>query len=154
MAQTATKKEKKTAKIEKATPKTTKKGGLSNLKPITSTEQAREMGRRGGLASAETRAERRALRELLDICLMQRGEGGQTNAESIVAALVGKALGGDVKAFGMILETLGEKPKQGIDLSNSDGTLSPAVVDFSGQPLEVVMAAVEKVWSREAVTSD
>lgn len=141
-------------KIDEKTPKTTQKprGRVENLKPIKTTAEAKEKGRAGGLKTAQKMAEKRALKDLLDLCLREMPEGGDTSkAEQIVAALVNKALTGDVKAFGMIRDTLGEAPKQGIDLTSSDGTLPLAtVVDFSGKTQAELLEIVDAVYSREA----
>ena len=85
--------------------------GKDNLRTPT-TEQARERGRKGGLASAKARAEKKQLKELLELALSQPSEivDGEDNYTAITAALVNKAIQGDTKAYEVIRDTLGQKP--------------------------------------------
>ena len=85
--------------------------GIDNLRTPT-TEQARERGRKGGIASAKARAERKQLKELLELALSQPSEivDGEDNYTAITAALVNKAIQGDTKAYEVIRDTLGQKP--------------------------------------------
>ena len=76
-----------------------------NLKPVTSKKEARERGRKGGLASGEARRKRKTLKEEL-ILMLSEGETQQ----SVTLALIEKAMGGDTKAFEVIRDTIGEKP--------------------------------------------
>ena len=76
-----------------------------NLKPIQSTEEARERGRKGGIASGIARRERKTLKEEL-LLLLQKNE----SQERISLALLQKALDGDIKAYEVIRDTIGEKP--------------------------------------------
>lgn len=88
-----------------------KQGRQTNLVPMRSVEEAREKGRKGGKKSGEARREKKRLRELLELALERVGDDGQTTAEAVTAALVAKALTGDVKAYEVIRDTVGEKPK-------------------------------------------
>ena len=94
--------------------------GIDNLRTPT-TEQAREIGRKGGLASAKARAEKKQLKELLELALSQPSEivDGEDNYTAITAALVQKAIQGDTKAYEVIRDTLGQKPveQQQMDLT-------------------------------------
>lgn len=87
--------------------------GIDNLRTPT-TEQAREIGRKGGLASAKARAEKKQLKELLELALAQPSEivEGEDNYTAITAALVNKAIQGDTKAYEVIRDTLGQKPTE------------------------------------------
>ena len=76
-----------------------------NLKPVSSTKEARERGRRGGLASGEARRKRKTLKEELLLMLAE----GDTQ-QSVTLALIEKAMSGDTKAFEVIRDTIGEKP--------------------------------------------
>ena len=76
-----------------------------NLKPVTSKKEARERGRKGGLASGEARRKRKTLKEELLLMLSE----GETH-QSVTLALIEKAMGGDTKAFEVIRDTIGEKP--------------------------------------------
>lgn len=81
-----------------------------NLKPIQkgdlTKEEAKRRGENGGKKSGEVRRERKALREELLLLLSQ----GDTQ-EKLSVALITKAINGDVKAFEVIRDTIGEKPK-------------------------------------------
>ena len=83
--------------------------GHSNLIPASkqTPEERRENGRKGGIASGIARNERKTLKEQLLILL----ESGDTQKE-VSLALISKALTGDTKAFEVIRDTIGEKPKE------------------------------------------
>jgi hypothetical protein len=76
-----------------------------NLKPVASKKEARERGRKGGLASGEARRKRKTLKEEL-LLMLSEGETQQ----SVTIALIEKAMSGDTKAFEVIRDTIGEKP--------------------------------------------
>lgn len=80
-----------------------------NLKPYRSVNEARENGRKGGITSGKKRRERKALKEEL-LLLLEKGD----MQENICLALINKALSGDVRAFEMIRDTIGEKPSEKI----------------------------------------
>ena len=93
-----------------------------NLKPfseLTEKEQ-REIRRKGAFASAKKRREKKTLKELLKIALEMRTKNGNTNAEEIVASLILKAQSGDVKAFEAVRDTIGEKPKDTVDVTTRE----------------------------------
>ena len=79
--------------------------GKENLRPVSSKEEARERGRKGGLASGEARRKRKTLKEEL-LLMLSDGETQQ----SVTIALIEKAMSGDTKAFEVIRDTIGEKP--------------------------------------------
>jgi hypothetical protein len=70
-----------------------------------STEEAREIGRKGGIASGEARRKRKTLKEEL-LLLLEKGD----TQERISLALLQKAMQGDTKAFEVLRDTVGEKP--------------------------------------------
>ena len=84
-------------------------------------EEQREIARMGGKASGASRRKRKTLKEELLLLL----ENSDTQ-EKVSAALIGKALKGDVKAFTAIRDTIGEKPIEKIEQTNHTIT-----VDFS-----------------------
>lgn len=86
------------------------RGRPENFKP-RSTVEARKNGQKGGVRSGEARREKKRLRELLELALATKDSNGNTAAESIVAALLREAQGGNVRAFETIRDTIGEKPK-------------------------------------------
>lgn len=87
-----------------------------NLKPIRSVEEAREKGKKGGIKSGEVRRERKALKDEL-LCLLEQGETQQ----KISLALIKQALKGNVKAYAMIRDTIGEKPIDKQEITGANG---------------------------------
>lgn len=87
------------------------------LKPVTqrTKSEAREISKKGGVASGKSRRMRKTFRELLKIALEMPSANGVTNAEEIVASMIRKAQGGDVKAFEAVRDTIGEKPADVIE---------------------------------------
>ena len=79
--------------------------GKENLRPVSSKKEARERGRKGGLASVESRRKRKTLKEEL-LLMLSEGETQQ----SVTLALIEKAMSGDTKAFEVIRDTIGERP--------------------------------------------
>ena len=99
---------------------------LDNLRPnITTTEQAQALGRKGGLASVESKKRKKTMRENAELLLslpLQEGELKEqikklgleddevTNQMAVMVSLFQKALSGDVNAFNSLQATKGEKP--------------------------------------------
>lgn len=78
-----------------------------NLKPMnkrTKSEQ-REIAQKAGIKSGEVRRARKTLKEELLLLL----ENGNTQ-NKISLALIKKAIKGNIKAFEVIRDTIGEKP--------------------------------------------
>ena len=84
--------------------------GKENLRPVSSKEEARERGRKGGLASGDARRKRKTLKEEL-LLMLSEGETQQ----SVTLALIEKAMSGDTKAFEVIRDTIGEKPADKVE---------------------------------------
>lgn len=83
-----------------------------------SKEEATERGRKGGKASVESRRRKKLLRECLDELLAREytADGKTlTGSEALAAALMKKAMKGDVKAFEALRDTAGEKPVERIE---------------------------------------
>lgn len=97
-----------------------------NLKPIRSKKEAREKGRQGGIKSGETRKKRKTLREEL---LLLLAAGNNQNKMSL--AMIEKAMKGDTKAFEVIRDTIGEKPREQLDIGQD-------------KPFEVNIKVIEK----------
>ena len=85
-------------------------------------EEAKELGRKGGVASGKSRRRKRQFRDELEMLLplTDKGKDGQpiinpltgrkqTVQQSITMQLLLKARKGDVKATKLILDTLGEQ---------------------------------------------
>ena len=99
---------------------------LDNLRPnITTTEQAQALGRKGGLASVESKRRKKTMRENAELLLSLPLKDGKlkeqikalglpdddlTNQMAIMASMWKKALAGDVSAFSALQATIGEKP--------------------------------------------
>ena len=97
-----------------------------NLKHFTS-EQSREEavknGRKGGIKSGESKRKRKLLKEHLELLLetkIQTSDGEITKSEAITLKLIEQALKGNVKAYKLIRDTLGEAPIQKIQTSEVD----------------------------------
>lgn len=81
------------------------RGNPQNLNKVRSTEEAKKRGRAGGIKSGQVRRERKTLREDL-LALLSAGK----TQEDMNLALIARALTGDVKAYEVIRDTIGEKP--------------------------------------------
>lgn len=89
-----------------------------NLKPfdtLTEKEQ-REIRSKGGKASGEARRAKKTMKEMLDYLLekeINNKQGEKVNTqEAITLALLKQALNGNVKAYEVIRDTIGEKPTE------------------------------------------
>ena len=87
----------------------------SNLKPVRSKEEAREKGRKGGIASGKARRERKTLKDEL-LALLEAGD----TQKNLSLALIQQALDGNTKAFEVIRDTVGEKPVDSLKLGNEN----------------------------------
>lgn len=88
-----------------------------NLKPIQSTKEAREKGKKGGIKSGEVRRARKTLKDELLFLLEQ----GDIQAK-ITLAMIKQAQKGNVKAYAVIRDTIGEKPAEKQEITGKDGT--------------------------------
>lgn len=104
---------------------------LVNFTSDQDREAAARNGRKGGIASGEAKRRRKSLREQLEILL----ENGNTQ-ESVAVALVEKAMGGDVKAFEVLRDTVGEKPVDKVETKQT-------VVDMSKFTTEEIKAMLD-----------
>jgi len=86
-----------------------------NLRPVRSKEEARERGAKGGKASGEARRARRTLKE--ELLLMLSDPEVQ---EKLSAAIMKKGMDGDIRAFEVIRDTIGEKPKDVFDINSNE----------------------------------
>ncbi len=88
-----------------------KSDGYKNLIPTNqrSKDEARILGQKGGIKSGEVRRMRKTLKEHL-LLLLSENE----IQENICLSLIDKALDGDVQAFKLIRDTIGEKPVEKI----------------------------------------
>ena len=107
-----------------------------NLRPCRTTEEARERGRLGGINSAKRKKEKKKLKEIAEMLLdmpapediIERFEQlypeldakEMTNRLAIVQRLILNALAGDNKAFELLRDQIGEKPKEEIVNTNQN----------------------------------
>lgn len=86
-------------------------------------DTASEMGRKGAIASNKAQARTRTLAEELKALLLvtitnSKGEKVTTQA-AISTAMIKAALGGDVRAFNTIRDTIGQKPIEQVEASQT-----------------------------------
>lgn len=110
--------------------------GKNNLNPpIRSAEEAREKGKKGGIASGEARRKKKTIRETLEMMLAGKLPDGATRQDAIVVALMEKALSGDVRAFETIRDSIGEKPSEKMNIATEGGVVFPtSIVLVAGEP--------------------
>lgn len=96
------------------------RGNTENLRPLNTRtmEERKEIAVRAGKASGKARRKKKELKQLLELALSQPHESGEDNYMAITVALIEKALQGDTKAFEIIRDTIGQKPKENIDLNS------------------------------------
>lgn len=103
-----------------------KKGSLT-------AEEAARMGRNGGKKSVQKRRERKALKEQL-LLLLETGNA----QEQLCTSLFEKAVSGDVRAFEVIRDTIGEKPVDKVAQTDGEGNDVPRN-DLSKIPTETLL---------------
>lgn len=72
-------------------------------------EELREMARKGGIASGKARKERKKFKEDL-IAALEAIKDGKTVQELGIEAIIHKFISGDMQAFTIVRDTIGEKP--------------------------------------------
>lgn len=95
--------------------------------------EQREIASKGGKKSGEARRDRKKLKEAL-LLLLAKGE----IQDNICLALIEKAQSGDVKAFEVIRDTIGEKPVDKLAHTDSEGN-DPDVPVVSNAELLAIM---------------
>lgn len=114
-------------------PRTGRKENLINPADRTS-EELREMTRKGGLKSGEVRRKRKTFRQALEMLLMDAklsepvklklkeagvAEEDMNHMTVILRSLIAKAEGGDVQAYNAIVAQVGEKPDDKLSLTGA-----------------------------------
>lgn len=97
------------------------KGNIANFKSL-STDEARKRGKNGGIKSGQSRKKNKSIREALKALLSGKVEyEGETMGgnDALALSVFNKALKGDVQAFKEIRDTVGEKPKDTIELEDT-----------------------------------
>ena len=84
----------------------------TNLIPIQSREDHRDLSRKGGIESGKSRGVRKKLRESLDEMLSDEAE-----QDRVCRALIRQAQKGNVKAFQVLAHALGEDEGMRLELS-------------------------------------
>lgn len=94
-----------------------------NLKPARSTEEARERGRKGGIASGKARREKKTAREYAIAVLEGYVKDKDiTIKDAMMQKLIQRAISEtDLNAIKYILELIGESPAQRIEVTGKDG---------------------------------
>lgn len=94
-----------------------KEVSLANLKHVNERpkEEFMAISSKGGKNSGAARRERKRIRDTLEDMLSHG-----TTQEDIVAAILEKALGGDVRAFETIRDTVGEKPADRLEVEDTE----------------------------------
>lgn len=86
--------------------------------------EQREIARKGGQASGEKRRERKALKDdllyLLEQNIVDKQGREHATQRAIAAALIQQALRGNVRAFEIIRDTIGEKPTETVAIAAPD----------------------------------
>jgi hypothetical protein len=84
-----------------------------NLKPIRDSEVARKLQEKSVKKRKENQLKRKTFRESLLLLLEQDDTQNKINE-----ALIAKAMNGDTKAFEVLRDTIGEKPKEEIEVTD------------------------------------
>ena len=84
--------------------------GQDNLIPFSerSEEEAREIGRKGGIASGEARREKATMRKTLEMLLNEKNNKGKTYRELSTLGLIKGAVDGKAENYKIMLQLLGE----------------------------------------------
>lgn len=97
-------------------------------------DEAREKGKKGGIKSGESRRERKKFKEAL-IDILSEGD----TQDKILVALVKQAQRGNIKAFEVLRDTIGENPdkqdKNNPELNNKINDNIIAIAELIRNPL-------------------
>ena len=124
-----------------------------NLIPVTERdpERAREIRAMGGKARGEKIRRSKNLREaFLAVQELEiKGTDGTTKtaSDAVAIAVMNKALKGDLKAIEFLWEALYGKQTK-VDVTSSDGSMSPAKVDLYGLSREDLKAVAREAFGR------
>lgn len=97
-----------------------------NLKPVRSESEAREKGKKGGIASGKARLAKKTAREYAIAALegVTKDKEGKsiTIKDVMIQKLIAKAVSeADLNAIKYIVELIGESPSQKIEVTGKDG---------------------------------
>ena len=89
-------------------------------------KERKDLARKAGKKSGEARRAKKTMREMLEMLLEKQIENPdekekkQTTLEAISVSLIQKALQGNVKAFEVLRDTIGQKPVEKVEVNNSE----------------------------------
>lgn len=93
------------------------------------TEEKREIAIKGGIASGKARKQKKMLKTLLEEAL-SKGTETDNDYINITLALIQQANNGNVKAYEVIRDTLGQKPKEQIEISHDTNEIENKIDDY------------------------
>lgn len=136
--------------MPRGVPKNGKKTGIGAM----TSEQAREAGRRGGIASGQARREkaerRKAMKDTFETLLNMSIKTGKVQSveeiqsfakiqgknitvnEALAVRVIQRGLNGDLRAFELIRDTIGEKPADNLRIED----ITPVIIKGEGDILE------------------
>ena len=100
---------------------------LKSFRDMT-VEQQREIASKGGKASQKARKERKKFKEDL-ITALETMKDGKTLQELGVEAVMKKFIDGDLQAFNIIRDTIGEKPVEKVEAEVRETTINISLED-------------------------
>ena len=118
-----------------------------NLKPfseLTENEQ-RKIRSKGGKKSGEVRRAKKTMKEMLDYLLAKEitNKAGETatTQEAITVSLIKQALNGNVKAWEVIRDTIGEKPTEKQEITTNQQT----IINVSKEEIRQVQSEIRNL---------
>nr|DAQ34968.1 MAG TPA: hypothetical protein [Caudoviricetes sp.] len=126
---------------------------IANLRPVRSTEEARERGKKGGQKSGEVRRQRKKFKETLELLLhlppglsdqketllaLGVDEDDCDNQTLIAISMIQSAAAGDVKAAAWVRDTVGEKPTDKVDAVIATSPLDEKLAELSQAELREI----------------
>jgi hypothetical protein len=146
--------------------------GIDNLKPPRSTEEARERGKKGGIASGRARRERKSIREGFNAILsapvrdkatlaeLKEAGADKTARGLLLLRIYQSAMSGDMQAAKLLLTAIGEADPVANEAAKAKTDLAylrlEATVQVFEQTesntnfLEALTAAADNPWNGEA----
>lgn len=128
--------------------------GHQNLISITERdpERAREIRQMGARAQNERRHRNKTLRDafraMQEVEIPTKSGDVTTASDAIALAVMQKAVKGDMKAVEFLWEALYGKTQK-VDVTSSDGSMSPAKIDLSGLSREDLKAVTREALMRK-----
>lgn len=137
--------------------------GLENLKYDFTREEREAMGRKGGIASGETRRKQKNFRDSCKVIMALTTPDKEKQAQlealgidptilnAINLAVSGKAAAGDVEAARYLRDTSGEKPREGLEIGNLDDKplASLDMSKLTDEQLRIIAARRQEIDSEE-----